>query len=283
MSLPPDPHDDDLDDERSAALAPPPPPPPPPSPPPQASGPAAAADVPTPPPSPAYATAGTTSSRETGSAGRLGASLPAAPATAAGPPGPDLTGDAGAQHLKPGARPGGRRSPLAWAVGAVVAALALAAGVVVLDGNDEDETASDPAPADEPADDPAGTDGPDTSPADPAPAGPASPVAAAEALIAAVEQGDCATMINVMTVESWGSDGATVEEALAQCQAEYSEEGGGELAGVDFGAVSLVSESGDEALVEVAFEIDGQPGSEQWPVRRVDGAWKVHLERSGGG
>lgn len=283
MSLPPDPHDDDLDDERSAALAPLPPPPPPPPPPPQASGPAAAADVPTPPPSPAYATAGTTSSRGTGSAGRLGASLPAAPAAAAGPPGPDLTGDAGAQHLKPGARPGGRRSPLPWALGAVVAALAVAAGVVVLGGNDEDETASDPAPADEPADDTAGTDGPDTTPAGPAPVGPASPVAAAEALIAAVEQGDCATMINVMTVESWGSDGATVEEALAQCQAEYSEEGGGELAGVDFGAVSLVSESGDEALVEVAFEIDGQPGSEQWPVRRVDGAWKVHLERSGGG
>jgi hypothetical protein len=172
---------------------------------------------------------------------------------------------------------------LPWVVGAVVAALVVVAGVVVLGGSDEDETASDPTPADQPADDTAATDGPGTTPIDPAPAAPASPVAATEALIAAVEQGDCATMINLMTVESWGNDGATVEEALAQCQAEYSEEGGGELAGVDFGAVSLVSESGDEALVEVGFEIEGQPGSEQWPVRRVDGAWKVHLDRSAGG
>lgn len=282
MSLPPDPHDDDLDDERSAALDPPTPPPPPP-PPPQASGPTTAADVPTPPPSPAYATAATTSPRGTGSAGRLGTTLPAAPATAAGPPGPDLTGDAGAQHLTPGARPGGGRGQLPWVVGAVVAALLIAAGIVVLGGSDEDETASDAVPTDEPGDDTAGSDGPDTTPADPAPAGPASPVAATEGLIAAVEQGGCATMINLMTVESWGNGGATVEEALALCQAEYSEEGGGELAGVDFGAVRLVSESGDEALVEVDFEIDGQPGSEQWPVRRVDGVWKVHLQRSGGG
>ncbi|HET6949157.1 MAG TPA: hypothetical protein VFI47_02220 [Acidimicrobiales bacterium] len=168
---------------------------------------------------------------------------------------------------------------LRWVVAAAAAVVAVAGAVVLVGGDDEGDTASEP-PAEAPGDGSAPGSGDGTTAPGPVTD---SPVATTEALLAAVEQGDCATMINLMTVESWGIGGGTVESALAQCQAEYSQDGGGELAGVNFGTVTLVSETADEAVVEVSFELAGQTSSEQWPVRRVDGAWKVHLEPSSAG
>ena len=137
------------------------------------------------------------------------------------------------------------------------------------DSIDSEPSASD-TPA-EPADEP---DPPTTDSA-------ASPVGVTQSLVAAVEQGDRAAMIELMTAESWGST-ATPRRGAGPVQAEYSQDGGGELAGIDFGAVTLVSETGDDAVVEVEFSRPARPAASRGPSTGSTGV-KADLDQAAGG
>ena len=287
MSLPPDPHDDDL----AEPLAPLPP---------------APGDVPAgarePPPSPAYAprpvpTIG-------GPATSTPTSLPPVPPAVPPPPAaPDsATGSAG--HHGPGrlgattperqgpgeaATPGharGGRARLGLMLAGVVAVIAVAGGIVVATGDGDDAAA--PADAEATAGDDEGsppdaspaTSGPDeaetTADAGAAPAGDTSPVELAEEFFAAVAGGDCAAMIERMTPESYATEGQTAAEAVAECEADES--GTAAVAAAEFDDVELVSDDGDTAVVRVTVTVDQVTRTAEMPLRRVDGRWLMDLD-----
>jgi hypothetical protein len=283
MSLPPDPHDDDL--------AEPPAPPPAPG--------EAPATAPEPPRSPAYAprpsptTGGATPTPRTvppplpapdrapGAAGRLD---PADP-THLGVPAPDRQGPG--DPAPPGdARRG--RARLGVMLAGVVAVIAVAGGIVVATGDGDDAAA--PADAEATAGDDDGTPpgaGPATSGQDgaattadagAAPAGDASPVELAEEFFAAVAAGDCAGMIERMTPESYATEGQTAAEAVAECEADES--GTAAVAAAGFDDVELVSDDGDTAVVRVTVTVDQVTRTAEMPLRQVDGRWLMDLDTS---
>jgi hypothetical protein len=279
MPLPPDPHDDDVADPSAA-----PPPPPPPPPPPAAADPFASVGEPggarpEPPSSPAYAPPPPRPMVTT--------SAPRAEPTE--PPRPSSSPDQG--HA-----PG--RSRLEWMIAAVVAVIVAAGGVVLATGGDDDDTAApaagetsaDETPAGETSadDTPAGETSADETPASEAPAedgapvdaaGGESPVEVADAFFAAAESGDCDGMVDRMTLESFSAEGLTPEQALAECESDVAGGGTG-LAGASFGEVTLVSEQGDQATVAVDVVLAGEQVHEEFPLRLIDGEWKLHLEAS---
>lgn len=283
MSLPPDPHDDDLAE--------------PPAPPPAAPGDAPVA-APGPPPSPAYAprpspTSGRAATPTSGGAATptptsLPPVPPAVPPPTAAPD--DAPGPAG--HLGPGdpATPGdahGGRARLGLMLAGVVAVIAVAGGIVVATGDGDDAAA--PADAEATAGDDEGTppDGPATSGQDEtvttvdagaAPASDASPVELAEGFFAAVAGGDCAGMIERMTPESYATEGQTAAEAVAECEADES--GTAAVAAAEFDDVELVSDDGDTAVVRVTVTVDQVTRTAEMPLRQVDGRWLMDLDTS---
>jgi hypothetical protein len=276
MSLPPDPHDDDLADPSPApeSLAPtaatpdtaaPPPPPP-------------VADVPPPPPPPPVAASG--SATGTGNAGGTGAELSTpTPSPSAG------TGPAAGSPV-PVAGSGRRRT--GWIVGGVAAAVVVLAGAAVALGtgsSDGTEAAvSDEAPAgdvadDDLADDSTGATDPDDDGTGSAPSeSDESPVEVTERFFAAVASGDCDELIGLMTPESYGSNGQTAEEAIDECEADAV--GTAAVAAAEFDDVELVSEIGDEATVVVTMSVGNRVSESELPLRRVDGQWLMHLDTS---
>lgn len=259
MSLPPDPHEDDLTDPIAATppVGPAPPPPPPPPPPAPGEGPPALGVAP-PPPAPAAPA----------SPADDGPARPAPPGSWPGePPGaPASTGPA---------KPGGKRRAVV-AIGAVVALVAVVGGVVLATGGDDEDETSTPASADAPADDEAEADadgsGDGGSSAPAADEAPATPEAAAEALFAAARAGDCEAVIGLMAPEAFGP-GDTPAEAVAECEADV--EGRANLAELEIVDITLVSESGNDAVVAVTGTVDGETSTEELPLRRVDGTWMV--------
>jgi hypothetical protein len=128
-------------------------------------------------------------------------------------------------------------------------------GVIAIGGDDDDETGT-----------PASADATDADEA------PATPEAAAEALFAAARAGDCEAVIDLMAPEAFGP-GATPEEAIAECEADV--EGRANLAELEIVDITLVSESGNDAVVAVTGTVDGETSTEEVPLRRVDGTWMV--------
>jgi hypothetical protein len=261
MSLPPDPHEDDLSDPIAATPVPnptPPPPPPPTTPAPGDRSPPS--DIAPPPPAPA-APPGTADTGLPQTAASSAGSWPGEPAGAPAPTGPS--------------RPGGKRRAL-LAAGAVAALVAVVGGVIVATGGDDEDETSTPASADAPADDEAESDGAgsdDDGSSDPAADdAPATPEAAAEALFAAARAGDCEAVIGLMAPEAFGP-GDTPAEAVAECEADV--EGRANLAELEIVDITLVSESGNDAVVAVTGTVDGETSTEELPLTRVDGAWMV--------
>jgi hypothetical protein len=142
------------------------------------------------------------------------------------------------------------------AVGAVAALAAVVGGVVIAAGGSDDDETGAPASADAPAGDEA----------------PATPEAAAEALFAAARAGDCEAVIELMAPEAFGPD-TSPQEAVADCEADV--EGRANLAELEIVDITLVSESGNDAVVAVTGTVDGETSTEEVPLRRVDGTWMV--------
>ncbi|HLT68635.1 MAG TPA: hypothetical protein VKZ72_00635 [Acidimicrobiales bacterium] len=274
MSLPPDPHDDDLAQSAEEAAGDAPAAPAAPSP--------AAIDGPVPPPPPAADApdATTTAAPPPAADGRDAATTTAQPPVATAPaPGATARDAAGAAPAR-----GRRRLALAGAA-VVVAALGLAGGLALAggDGGDGDTAAAteDEAPAAEA--DP--TEPPDVDeesgdvpgPADEAAAGDArddDPVAAAEGFLAAVEARDCAAMVDLLTPESYA--GRSADEAVAACEDDAATVA--VLANARWGDVELVDRRGDEAVVQVAVALGADESVERLVLRRTDGGWRVHLD-----
>lgn len=275
MSLPPDPHDDDLAD---------------PSPVPEPSAPTGAATTPEagapappptspdlplpPPPPPAPPDVSPDSAVPDLAASPSSAAAPSAPVTPVRPP----TGS------------GKRRT--GWVVGGVAAAIVLVAGVAVAiaaGGSDDTEVAvsdaavsDDAVPDDAVSDDDLADDSADIDPGDAEVGGSPrvadqSPVEVTEQFFAAVAAGDCADLIALMTPESYGP-GQTAEEAIDECETDAF--GTAAVAAADFDDVELVSERGDEARVTVTMTVGNSVTDSELPLRRVDGEWKMHLVTS---
>jgi hypothetical protein len=259
MSLPPDPHEDDLTDPVLATpvVGPTPPPPPPPPAPgdgPRAPGVASPPAAPAAPPGPAD----------------TGPRQPAAPSAGSWPGEPP-----GAPAPTGPSRPGGKRRAL-LAAGAVVALVAVVGGIVVATGGDDEDETSTPASADAPADDEADADGAGADDGDSSePAAddaPATPEAVAEALFAAARAGDCEAVIGLMAPEAFGP-GDTPAGAVAECEADVK--GQANLAELEIVDITLVYESGNDAVVAVTGTVDGETSTEELPLTRVDGTWMV--------
>ena len=62
-------------------------------------------------------------------------------------------------------------------------------------------------------------------------------------------------------------------EAVAECEADV--EGRANLAELEIVDISLVSESGNDAVVAVTGTVDGETSTEELPLQRADGAWMV--------
>lgn len=301
MSLPPDPHDDDVAEpptpppaaaERGDAPAPPPPP---------ASG---VGSTPLPPPSsPAYPqpfeAPPAPPTVPTAAASDVGGSVTVAPPPT-GPGGADAT-----TALDTGAAPdapSGRRSRLGMALAGVVAVVVIAGGVVLATGGDDGDSAapasdSSPVDADEDAEEDSGTGGSDNdasadAPADSeagglgdgddaeapvdAPTGDDSPVTAAEEFFAAVSSGDCEGMVARMTTESFGVDGQTPAQAVDECESDAA--GTAAASRGRWEDVRLISMDGDEATVGVTLRVGGQQSERELPMALVDGEWKMDLD-----
>ncbi len=169
-------------------------------------------------------------------------------------------------------------------LGAVVVVIVVAGGVVLATGGADDDSAG-PSSEQSPSDDEPGTDaGGDPAASEAAPDGAEagatddSPVAAAEAFFAAVAESDCAGIVAMMTPESYGPDGETAQQAVDECERDAT--GTAAAAAADFGAIELVSEAGDEALISVTMTSDGEQTERELPLLRVDGEWKLHLDTS---
>jgi hypothetical protein len=243
MSLPPDPHDDDVD--TPAADPDPPPPPAPPSP------------AYEPPASPAYKP-----STRPGAA-RVGDAPPSLAGTSAAPPaGPP------AAHLAPdGTAPSRGRGWIVAAGLAAAAVVAVVAAVFVLGGDDDEPSAG-------------GGDGAsaDTTPVDQGDAL-AEPVDVATAFFGALESRDCARMIELLTPGSLFPEEQSPEDTLSACQ-EAVDSGATGFEGVEVGTITLASVEGEVATVSVDFDLGGQPSTEQFELHRVDGQWRLDLPGS---
>jgi hypothetical protein len=168
--------------------------------------------------------------------------------------------------------------------------VALVGAVVVVAGGDDEpatseSSADDPAAAGDSSDDPAGDDaGDDAGSAGEAPgdglpgAADESPVEVAEAFFAAATSGDCAGVVDRMTVESYSTEGQTAAEAVDECEDDVV--GAAALAEAEFGPVELVSEDGDRAVVAVTVGAGDEAVEREMPMRRIDGEWKMHLDTS---
>jgi hypothetical protein len=284
MSLPPDPHDDDLTGtypEVGGRGPSGPPPPPPPVPPP---GSPVTDDV-TP-----LANAAAALGRDLGRAGP--------PSAADGPPAPPAA-DPG-DGASPAAGPPGRRRGLVLAAAGVAVAVVVAGVVFALAGGDDEPTASgddDAAAADAPAsDDDAGSagaaggeatdsgsggdDGNGAGSSGAASGGSItdnsgeSPVEAAEAMFTAAIAGDCEGVVARMTPEAYAPEGETPAEAVAECEADLDRN---ELLGAELQDVTAVSEDGDAAVVSVTLAIGDETGTQDVPMVRLDDGWKVDI------
>ena len=284
MSLPPDPHDDDL----AGVSIPPTPPPPPDNP--AAPDPSRTAD-PT-PESPASATP----AAAPGAAPTPGTATLAAPSPPAAPPAPPGAESASASAAagdparagSPAGADGKRR--LGLLLGGVAAVLAVAGIAVVATGGSDDTDAAEPAAdestgsadgsgADPDSDETAGAGDEDAvdgaGGAAPSASGD-SPVEVAEEFFDAVADADCADVIALMTPESYNRDGATAAEAVAECENDPA--GAAMISAADYDDVELVSQDGERATVRVTVTVDGGDAVQQIPLRRVDSEWKVDLD-----
>jgi hypothetical protein len=144
-------------------------------------------------------------------------------------------------------------------VGVFVALIALVGGAIVLAGAGDDDDDGD-APASEAAPDEAG---PDAS---------ATPEEVTAALFDAARAGDCEAVIELMAPDAFDA-GDTPATAVAECEAD--DEGRELMAGLDVVDISLVSETGDRAVVAVTATVDGETSTEEMPLQRVDGEWLV--------
>jgi hypothetical protein len=177
--------------------------------------------------------------------------------------------------------------------GALAVVALVGAGVVVAGGDDEpaanESSADDPATSGGASDDPAGdnagddagddADGAGEAPDDGLPgADDESPVEVAEAFFAAATSGDCAGVVDRMTVESYSTEGQTAAEAVDECEDDVA--GAAALAEAEFGPVELVSEDGDRAVVSVTVGAGDDAVEREMPMRRIDGEWKMHLDTS---
>ena len=305
MSLPPDPHDDDLAEPPTPppaaagtndAPAPPPPPPPP----------AASPGAPPPPSSPAYPQPFEAAPAPT-TVPTAPASDPNGSATVASPPtvaGAATDGDDATARLDSGAPAGtsGGRSRLGLALAGVVAVIVIAAGVVLAtgssDGGDTDEVASDSSAAGEAAPEAGAGDSEDPSAADDAPdseadsaapgdetdgdgapAGEGDPVAVAEEFFEAVSSGDCEGMVSRMTMDSFGADGQAPEEAIVECESDTVGTAGWMGPWED---VRLISMDGDEATIGVTLTVGGRETERALPIVLDDGEWKMDLDIAAG-
>jgi hypothetical protein len=166
------------------------------------------------------------------------------------------------------------RSRLGWALAGVVAVIVVLGGIVVATRGDDDTVA--------PASSVGDGDGGDGSSADPAggtattapPAAP-GPVDAMASFVAAVNRRDCSALVDLLVADTFA--GETREAAVDACNSEFSS-GTSDLDAVTFGAVTPVSEDGDTAVVAVEVTARGQTTSQPFPMRRVDGVWRVVLE-----
>lgn len=274
MSLPPDPHDDDLAQsaEPAADDTPADPPTAPAAPTPAAPAGTDASAPPPPPPGGAEGGATTTATVP-----------PPAPTAPAGATPPEAAPPAG------GARPArGRRLALAGAAVAI-AALGVAGGLALAGGDDAGGDAASPAGEVEdgsggaPGVDDEATaapeeDGGDLGPPDVAAAdedGADDPVAVAEAFLGAVDARDCAGMVELLTPESYA--GRSSDEAVATCEADAATVA--VLSNARWDDVELVEQRGDEAVVQVAVALGADESVERLVLRRTGDGWRVHLDQ----
>ena len=168
------------------------------------------------------------------------------------------------------------RSRLGWALAGVVAVIVVLGGIVVATRGDDDTAA--PASS---VDDGDGGDGNSADPgggtATTATAPPAAPgpVDAMASFVAAVNRRDCSALVDLLVADTFA--GETREAAVDACNSEFSS-GTSDLDAVTFGTVTPVSEDGDTAVVAVEVTARGQTTSQPFPMRRVDGVWRVVLE-----
>ena len=264
MSLPPDPHDDDLAQSAEEAAGDAPAAPAAPSP--------AAIDGPVPPPPPAADAPTRPPPAPLPADGRDAATTTAQPPVATAPA-PGARGAAGAKPAQPPPAGVGRRrrsSSRARAGGSspVVTAAATPASSGRAPAAEADPT--EPPDVDEES-------GEVPGPADEAAAGDArddDPVAAAEGFLAAVEARDCAAMVDLLTPESYA--GRSADEAVAACEDDAATVA--VLANARWGDVELVDRRGDEAVVQVAVALGADESVERLVLRRTDGGWRVHLD-----
>jgi hypothetical protein len=161
----------------------------------------------------------------------------------------------------------------------VVAVIAIAGGIVVATGSDDDASpGADQAADGDPADDGATADEAPADGAGTSPTAPLSPVEVAEDFFAAVDARDCEGIVGRMTPESYATDGQTAGQAVAECESDRS--GTAAAAAAEFGDITLVSERGDTATVSVTVTMEGVTKARQLPLRRVDGEWLMHLDTS---
>lgn len=314
MSLPPDPHDDDLAEPptpppAAAGTGDAPAPPPPPPPPPPAAGPGALP----PPSSPAYpqpfeaAPAPTTVPTSP-------VSDPSGSVTVASPPtgaGTATDGTDATSPLDTGAPPAsfGRKSRLGLALAGVVAVIVIAGGVVIATGSSDDDTdevasespagdeaetdagagdSEDPSAADDPTASEADSAAPSDESDDPdgddatvdAPTGEDDPVAAAEEFFEAVSSGDCEGMVSRMSMESFGADGQSPEDAIEECENDAA--GTAAASRGRWDDVQLVSIDGDEAKISVTLSVGGQESERVLPMVLDQGTWKMDLDVAAG-
>ena len=308
MSLPPDPHDDDLAEPPTPPPAaagtgqtPAPPPPPP----------GAGSDAPLPPPtSPAYpqpfeAAPAPPTVPTSLAVDPAGSATGAPPTSAAGGAGGGADGTAAFDAGTTASTSSGRKSRLGLALAGVVAVIVLAAGVVLATGASDEsdaDTASDSSSTDaaeegeadagtdsQPSDDapaeselgavPGGDGTDDDGPAD-APTGDESPVVAAEEFFEAVSSGDCAGMVARMTADSFGTEGQTQEDAVDECESDAA--GTAAASQGRWEDVQLISMDGDEATVGVTLHVGSQQSERELPMVLDDGEWKMDLDVTAG-
>ncbi|HEY8524839.1 MAG TPA: hypothetical protein VIL48_07755 [Acidimicrobiales bacterium] len=118
------------------------------------------------------------------------------------------------------------------------------------------------------------------------------PAAVVRAYHAAVRDGDCATMVDLIDTD--GRPGEP-EDTVESCRRAFAEQGTG-AGGAELEAARLVDRAGDRAVVRVELaapdgesgesEEAGAPGgpgrTEEVRLVRIDGRWHIDLARGGG-
>lgn len=105
-----------------------------------------------------------------------------------------------------------------------------------------------------------------------------SPVQTVEAYFDALQDGDCAKMFDLVTEESWRSDGITSKaDAISNCESAFVYLDF--MGSMEVDNVRLVSESGDTAVVAatVTFTVDELPepitSTSEYTLRKQNGKW----------